>query len=88
MIERALIVAGEREPDAALFRNILEATLPTEQPGIRDCQLRTNLDAVEKQLITKALAQANGVKKDASALLGIDPKNLGYYLRKHGIEGG
>jgi DNA-binding NtrC family response regulator len=88
VIERALIVAGEREPDAALFRNILEATLPTEQPGIRDCQLRTNLDAVEKQLITKALAQANGVKKDASALLGIDPKNLGYYLRKHGIEGG
>ena len=36
VIERALIVAGEREPDAALFRNILEATLPTEQPGIRD----------------------------------------------------
>jgi DNA-binding NtrC family response regulator len=87
VIERALIVAGSREPDAPLFRHILEAALPTAQPGIRDCQLRTNLDAVEKQLITKALAQANGVKKDASALLGIDPKNLGYYLRKHGLEG-
>jgi two-component system, NtrC family, response regulator AtoC len=87
VIERALIVAGAREPDAVLFRNILEATLPTAQPGIRDCQLRTNLDAVEKQLITKALAKASGVKKDAAALLGIDPKNLGYYLRKHGLEG-
>jgi transcriptional regulator with GAF, ATPase, and Fis domain len=88
LLERALIVAGSREPDASLFRNILEATLPTGAPGIRDCQLKGNLDTLEKQLITKAIAQANGVKKDAAALLGIDPKNLGYYLRKHGIDGG
>jgi two-component system, NtrC family, response regulator AtoC len=87
VLERALIVAGTKDPDATLFRSILEATLPTAAPGIRDCQLRTNLDTVEKQLITKAIAQSGGVKKDAAALLGIDPKNLGYYLRKHGIEG-
>jgi DNA-binding NtrC family response regulator len=87
VLERALIVAGSREPDAPLFRSILEATIPTGSPGLRDCHLRTNLDALEKQLITKAIAKAGGVKKDAAALLGIDPKNLGYYLRKHGIDG-
>ena len=27
------------------------------------------------------------VNQKIAALLGIDPKNLGYYLRKHGIEG-
>jgi DNA-binding NtrC family response regulator len=87
VLERALIVAGSAPPDAALFRRILEATLPTPAAGVHDCHLRTNLDALEKQLITKAIAQAGGVKKEAAALLGIDAKNLGYYLRKHGIEG-
>lgn len=87
VLERAFIVADAKDPDAAMIRGILEATLPIAAPGIRDCHLRSNLDALEKQLIVKAIAQAAGVKKEASMLLGIDPKNLGYYLRKHGIEG-
>jgi transcriptional regulator with GAF, ATPase, and Fis domain len=37
-------------------------------------------------LVLKALAKAGGVKKDAAALLGIDPRNMGYYFRKHGID--
>jgi DNA-binding NtrC family response regulator len=86
VLERALIVSGERDPDAMVLRGILEATLPIEAPSTRDCHLRSNLDALEKQLIVKAIAQAGGVKKEASMLLGIDPKNLGYYLRKHGME--
>jgi two-component system, NtrC family, response regulator AtoC len=91
VLERATILSAGRTPDAALFRRILEpALLATPGSGSgggsEDCHLRTQLDAAEKALVLKALAKADGVKKDASAMLGIDPRNLGYYLRKHGID--
>jgi DNA-binding NtrC family response regulator len=92
VLERASIVAGERAIDAGLVRALLEggvALEPNTGPG--DLVLRKNLDAAEKQLVERALERAAGRKKDAAALLGIDPRNLGYYLRKHGIgegEGG
>jgi transcriptional regulator with GAF, ATPase, and Fis domain len=28
------------------------------------------------------------VRKDAAQLLGIDPRNLSYYMRKHGLDPG
>jgi len=92
VLERASIVAGERAIDASLVRALLVGGVsvePSAAPG--DLVLRKNLDAAEKQLVERALERAAGRKKDAAALLGIDPRNLGYYLRKHGIgegEGG
>jgi transcriptional regulator with GAF, ATPase, and Fis domain len=81
-----VILAGERELDAPLLRGILESALATPQPsGPRELHLRRNLDAAEREIILRALAQTQGKKKEASLLLGIDPRNLGYYLRKHGI---
>jgi transcriptional regulator with GAF, ATPase, and Fis domain len=46
----------------------------------------TNGD-LERELILEALRRARPVRKDAAGLLGIDPRNLSYYLRKHGLEG-
>jgi two-component system NtrC family response regulator len=86
VLERAVILAGDGELDASLFRGILESALalvPTQGP--RELHLRRNLDAAEKEIILRAIAQTQGRKKEASLLLGIDPRNLGYYLRKHGI---
>ena len=34
----------------------------------------------------EALRRSRGVRKEASRLLGIDQRNLAYYLRKHGID--
>jgi two-component system response regulator HydG len=86
VLERAVILAGDGELDAALFRGILESALALLPPqGPRELHLRRNLDATEKEILQRALSQTQGRKKEASLLLGIDPRNLGYYLRKHGI---
>jgi len=47
--------------------------------------LRKNLDALERDILLRVIAHTQGKKKEVSLLLGIDPRNLGYYLRKHKI---
>jgi DNA-binding NtrC family response regulator len=87
VLERALIICGERTPDARVFRSLLESSLPQSDGPVRgDLHLRSGLDAEERDLIQAALIRAEGKKKDAAALLGIDARNLGYYLRKHGLS--
>lgn len=86
VLERAVIVSGKGELDAELFANILESTLSSPAPREpREFHLRSNLDAAEREIVLRALAQSKGKKKEAANLLGIDPRNLGYYLRKHKI---
>ena len=48
------------------------------EPGLRD-----KLNTVEKQILIEALARANGIRKRAAAMLGVDARNLPYLLRKH-----
>jgi DNA-binding NtrC family response regulator len=88
VLERGLIVAGQRPLDVAILRDILEPALgaPVIEAGSGDLTLRTQLDAAEKDLVLRALARAGNLKKQAAYLLGIDPRNLGYYLRKHGLS--
>jgi transcriptional regulator with GAF, ATPase, and Fis domain len=87
-------VSGGRAPDQRLIRSLLESSLPDSgaasgpgpgAAGKGDLHLRTRLDAAEKELVLAALARSEGKKKDAANMLGIDPRNLGYYLRKHDI---
>jgi len=42
--------------------------------------------AAEGRALAEALRRARGVRKDAARLLGIDPRNLAYFLRKHGLS--
>jgi transcriptional regulator with GAF, ATPase, and Fis domain len=82
-----VIVAGDEAIDASLVRNILESTLaPGAHLDSGELHLRRNLDAREKELLLKALARTGGRKREAAGLLGIDPRNLGYYLRKHELS--
>ena len=85
VIERALIL----DPAEGLKNLDLlpsgGASAPAE--GENELNLRDALTRLERELILEALRRAKNVRKDASAMLGIDPRNLSYYLRKHGLEG-
>jgi DNA-binding NtrC family response regulator len=90
VMERASILSGPRPIEAPVIQAIVEASMrvdgrPAEDEGLN---VRRRVDALERQLIAEALSRASGKKREAAALLGIDPKNLGYYLRKHGVAGG
>jgi transcriptional regulator with GAF, ATPase, and Fis domain len=86
VIERAAILAGSAGPDAALLRKILAPDLERQgEPGAGDLNLRRRVDGLERSLIESALAQTGGKKREAATLLGIDPRNFSYYLKKHAL---
>ena len=60
---------------------------PPEPGGVEpaDLNLRTAVHAAERRTIAQALEQSEGVRREAARLLGIDERNLAYYLRKHGM---
>jgi DNA-binding NtrC family response regulator len=47
--------------------------------------LRDSLQVEEKRILVGALRAADGVRREAARLLGIDERNLSYYLKKHGL---
>ena len=53
--------------------------------GDSELNLREVLNRRERELLLEAQKRAQGVRKEAARLLGIDPRNLAYYLRKHGL---
>ncbi|MEE9219496.1 MAG: sigma-54 dependent transcriptional regulator [Acidobacteriota bacterium] len=55
-------------------------------PG--DLNLRRRLAERERQILLEALRCCGGVRKEAARLLGIDQRNLAYYLRKHRLGAG
>jgi two-component system response regulator AtoC len=54
--------------------------------GDDDLNIRAVVARHERESIVEALRRARGVRKEAARLLGIDQRNLAYYLRKHGID--
>jgi transcriptional regulator with GAF, ATPase, and Fis domain len=59
-------------------------TAESEAPG--ELNLRAALTRLEKDLVREAIRHSGGVRKEAARLLGIDARNLGYYLRKHHLD--
>ena len=53
-----------------------------------DRGLREKLNLLEKEILLDTLLRANGIKKQAAAMLGIDPRNMPYLLRKHQLRDG
>ncbi len=60
---------------------------PSEDPP-SNLSLRERLHLIERQIVVQTLQQTNWVRKDAAEKLGIDPRNLGYFLKKHDIREG
>ncbi|HXV76450.1 MAG TPA: sigma-54 dependent transcriptional regulator [Candidatus Polarisedimenticolaceae bacterium] len=85
VLERALILNPD-ELVTALELGPLEAGGATEVHDRSDLNLRRRLAVAERNLVVDALRRAGGVRKEAARLLGIDQRNLPYYLRKHEIE--
>ena len=46
------------------------------------------MTAFERGLISEALERSGGRRGQAAELLGIDPRNLSYYLKKHDLQSG
>ncbi len=83
VIERAVLLEKTEQ--------ILPGSLPfqarTEKPPEpQDLNLRSALAAEEKRILAEALQRSGGIRREAAKLLGIDARNLGYFLKKHGIE--
>jgi DNA-binding NtrC family response regulator len=86
VVERATLLAQGGEIDAATLQAALEVRrAPRPVPAGSELNLRSNLDRLERELVLRAIARTRGRKRDACELLGIDARNLGYYLRKHRI---
>jgi DNA-binding NtrC family response regulator len=84
VVERAVLLSETEEIPAAMFP--LDDAGDASAEMRRDLNLRSVLAAEEKKTLVEALKRANGVRRQAARLLGIDPRNLVYFLRKYGLE--
>ncbi len=87
VIERALILSPRGSLDALDLTPEASAApggADTDVSG--ELNLRVALTRLEKDLVREAVRRSAGVRKEAARLLGIDARNLGYYLRKHHLD--
>lgn len=64
-----------------------ESSVCIDRAKIQGFDLKENIDRVERIMIDRALDSAHGVKQDAAKLLGISPRIMSYYLKKHDMGG-
>lgn len=82
VLERAVILESSNElSPSSLPPNLRENK--NQEAG--DLNLRRTLAREEKRILKEALERSNGVRRQAAKRLGIDERNLAYYLKKHGI---
>jgi DNA-binding NtrC family response regulator len=91
VLERAMILAGPGRPiDAGVLAPLLASAARSAPGGAAEPELGLNLkarrEALERDLVTRALGASGGQRKEAAGLLGIDPKNMSYYLNKLGLK--
>ncbi len=84
VIERAVLL----EKTSQVLPTSLPFQTRSEKPAeiFGDLNLRRTLTEEERRLLTEALRRSGGIRREAARLLGIDARNLGYFLRKHGLD--
>ena len=89
VIERGVVLETGRRlgPDSlpADLRELPKEPAPRDGEDT-DLHLRRSLRAHERRLLERALERADGVRRHAAELLGVDERNLAYYLKKHGLH--
>jgi DNA-binding NtrC family response regulator len=85
IIERAVVLTR----DDVIGR----ADLPLSTQGLegeerKEASLPATVEAVERRMITEALARAGGIQTRAAELLGISERALRYKLNKYGLYDG
>jgi DNA-binding NtrC family response regulator len=91
VIERAMVLDPDRgldELDLAASAGLAAPPAEGAPAGERELNLRDALNKLEAELLLEAHRRAGGVRKEAARLLGIDPRNLSYYMRKHDLDAG
>lgn len=84
VIERGVILEKQAQLRLeSLPSNLFEGEAPAEDS---DMSLRSRLAREEKRLLLQALEEAGGVRRAAARILGIDERNLSYYLKKHDLN--
>jgi transcriptional regulator with GAF, ATPase, and Fis domain len=54
--------------------------------GKPSLSLRERMTRYERELVLDAVQRAGGVRKEIARLLDIDPRNVSYFLKKHGLR--
>jgi len=91
-IQRATILeTGTKISSASLPHDISGVSIQDEPDEENlfsgdNLDIKLNIEKLETILIRKALNQSGGVKKDAAGLLGVTPRILSYYLKKHHLN--
>ncbi|MCB1034438.1 MAG: sigma-54-dependent Fis family transcriptional regulator, partial [Acidobacteria bacterium] len=84
VIERGVLLEKEEElrPESLPPLSVM-----AEVGSGGDIRLSEVKARAERQALLEALRRSGGVRKDAAVLLGVDERNLAYYLRKHDLIG-
>ena len=83
-IEYAVMMENEEALQFFSFpQRILDVSLRKSPTDLFN--LRKKLEITEKETILRALNLTKWIKNEAAKILGINPKNLSYFLKKHTI---
>jgi transcriptional regulator with PAS, ATPase and Fis domain len=86
-IEHSVIVEdGVAIDPASLPVGIRKSRAIEEVPRAADLNLRQRLLLAEREILVDTLARANGNRKRAAEMLGIDARNMPYFLKKHHLQ--
>ena len=90
-LENAIEYATLVEKGSIIRPSSLPGRLPgsagarsAESPAVPS--MRDKLNVFEKQILLETLVRSNWARKPAAAALGIDARNLSYFLRKHKLS--
>ncbi len=81
VVERGVVL----ESSERLRRRSLPEEVRRSDAGGPPLDLRGSLLAEERRLLETALERAGGVRRRAAEMLGIDERNVSYFLKKHGL---
>jgi two-component system response regulator AtoC len=84
VIERAVVLCRGNTIGAQLLDLRPAASAPTDEA--RGLRIDDALEAVEREMILKALEETKQVKARAARILGVSERSLWYKLRKHGLS--
>jgi transcriptional regulator with GAF, ATPase, and Fis domain len=88
VIERGVVLESGDELRAGSLPADLARAADRAAGELPDLNLRQSLLTEERRLIESALDRADGVRRKAAEMLGIDERNMSYFLKKHGIGKG
>jgi DNA-binding NtrC family response regulator len=87
LIERAVVLCrGEVIMTQDLPFHLREARPEATEAGLKERTLPDSLEAIEKEMIVKALQQHQGVQTKAAEALGISERVLRYKIKKYGLR--